>query len=367
MTMYLVFAAIVVAVLVIFGIPAITRQVKIPRVLRWVELEDAELTEAAVHLFADTDAAAQELGFRPLENFTVPGLARGNENRLYLNPEEATSMIATVLAAGKERSRMLEFSTGFEDGVELCTSNAQVSGLFEQPDWHQIRQLPALTDLKRLHQAHRRRVSERLAQGASPRPVPENRLLDEMLRSQARQIEHQVEQGLFRLDEEAGMFVATPWIALRGILNFLNPLADNFTLSRFALGFGLGLALALAAILLAQPLGWPEFLRQVFPNATAGQITFLLYCPGFVLAGLVVGWQFREKGFLWGFLISLPGLILLPAAVSQPIFYSIIAAWSGQTANRFRQARDSGLSSTQAFTGLIVLAVLVVVGYYYST
>jgi len=365
MSSYLIFAAAVVILLVVIGIPAITRLVKIPCALRWQELAEADLSPAAAELFKETDAAALALHFHPVKNFTVPGLAQTNQNRLYFNPEAATVLVATVLAQGGKNSRVLEFNTEFQDGVAAATSNAQVTGLFAKPDWHQVRQFPGLLDLARLQAAHQQRVQERLSQGIGPRQLNEDQLLDQMIQSQIRQMEYQVEKGLLRLDEAQGMYRATYRIALRGIANFLNPLADNFTFRRFALGFGLGVALAAAAVLLAKPLGLEQALRQLFPSSSTSQIKFLLYCPGFVLAGLAMGWQFREKGFLWGFLVSLPALILLPAGVTQPIFYSIVAAQAGQAANRLAESGQSGGGQPRLSTALLILAVLIGAGFYY--
>ena len=367
MSYYLIFAAVALVLLIGIGIPAITRQVKIPRALSWQELGEADLSETAAGMFKEMEGAAGALEFQPVRNFTVPGLARGNQNRLYFSRREATALVVTVLAEGRKSSRLLEFVAEFEDGVELCTSNAPFSGLFEQPDWHQVRNLPRLRDLNSLHEAHQQRVKERLSQGHAVRQLRPEQLLDQMVRSQTRQMEHQVEKGLLRPDAKGDTYVATYRIALRALANFLNPLGGGFSLGRLALGFGAGMALALAAVLLARPLGLEEFLRQLLPSAKSSQITFLLYCPGFVLAGLVAGWQFREKGFLWGFLISLPAVILLPSRVTQPVFYCIVAAQAGLTASRLREARESGSGRTQTNTALIILVILIAVGFYYTS
>lgn len=365
MSYYLIFAAIAVVLLVVIGIPIITRQVKIPRTLRWQELGDAELSEAAKELFAEMDRAAGGLDFQPVGTFTVPGLAQSNQSRLYFNRPSGTVLSAISLAAGRKSQRLMEFDTWFKDGVELCTTDAPASGLFEAPAWHQVRNLPRLHDLNRLHQAHQQRVQERLKQGQAIRKIPPEQLLEQMVQSQTRQMEYQAEKGLLRLDEKRGMYVATYRVALRAMANFFNPLAGDFSAPRLALGLGPALGLALAAVLLARPLGLEEFLRQLLPSAQESQITFLLYCPGFVLGGLVAGWQFREKGFLWGFLVSLPAIFCLPARAAQPIFYAILAAQAGMTASRLRESRDAGPARSPAGTSVIILVALIVLGYYY--
>jgi hypothetical protein len=367
MSYYLVSAAVALVLLIVIGVPVITRQVKIPRSLRWQELGEAELSEAAAEVFKEMDGSAGALEFQPVRDFTVPGLARGNQNRLYFSRGEATALVATILTEGGKSKRLLEFSTEFEAGVELCTSNAPFSGLFEQPDWRQVQHLPRLLDLNRLHQAHQQRLKERLSQGQAVRQLRPEQLLDQMVWNQARQIEHQVEKGLLRPDPKGDTYVATYRIALRAIANFINPLADGFSLGRFALGFGAGLALALAAVLLARPLGLEELLHRLWPSAKSGQIIFLLYCPGFVLAGLVAGWQFREKGFLWGFLISLPAVILLPGRVTQPVFYCIVAAQAGLAAGRLRETGEKGPGRAPTNMAFIILVVLIVLGFYYTS
>ena len=365
MSSYLVLAGAVVVLLIVLGIPAITRQVKIPRALRWQELAEAELSETAAEVFKAMDGAAGALEFQPVQNFTVPGLARGNQNRIYFHRGEATALVATILAEGRKGPRLLEFSTEFEDGVELCTSDAPFTGLFEQPEWHQVKNLPRVRDLDRLHQAHQQRVRERQSQGQAVRPLRPEQLLDRMVGSQVRQMEYQAARGLLRPNAKGDTYTATYRVALRAAANFLNPLRDDFSPGRLVLGLGLCLGLALAAVLLAGPLDLEEFLRQLLPSARSRQITFLLYCPGFVLGGLAAGWQFREKGFLWGFLISLPALILLPARAVQPVFYCILAAQAGLTASRWREARESIAGRTPANTALIILVILIAAGFYY--
>lgn len=367
MSYYIIFAVLVAALLLAFGVPAITRMVKVPRPLRIRTLPPDELSEEASVFFGLMDQKAEELRFHPVFDFTLPGFGVDNENRQYYRPDLATAFTASIHRSGGRTIRALEFTTPFLDGVEVSTTNAPVSMVFDVPPWHVVKRLPGLSDPASLLAAHERQLEERRRQGVQVREYDESALGSEIEKSLARQMSHQVERGLFREDEESDLYVATPWVALRGIANFVNPFADEFTLFRFATGFGLGLILFLGATLLVEPLGLEPIVRDLLGDRPLrqSQIDFILYCPAFILGGLAIGFAFKDKGFLWGFLLSLPAILLLPARVASPIFYSLIAAQSGKVANAIRQSGESGPGRGALSTSLLILVVLIVLGYMY--
>lgn len=364
MIYYLVFGVSVVAVLLAVGIPAVTKLVRIPARVRLRPVNDSELSEKARSYFESVDAEALAIGFQHELDFVLSGHMTPNENRLYYRPSEGTMLVVSLQSSGSRSVRLFELITALSDGTEITTTNAPVSLVFEEPPWQDIKRLPNVSRLESLYNSHKSRVAK---SSVGIRNPEEDRLLEEISESQARLLKHQVEAGLFREDEESGMYVATYKVALRSVANILNPFTEEFTWSRFAVGVGASLGLYLGALSIAREAGLSDFLRDLLPGAAEGQVVFVVFAPCFVLAGLVAGFAFTRKGFLWGFLVSLPAILFalgFQPDLSHPIFYSLISAQSGRTANVLGAARKES-SRQAASTTLLVLFFLLVVGYYY--
>jgi hypothetical protein len=96
-------------------------------------------------------------------------------------------------------------------------------------------------------------------------------------------------------------------------------------------------------------------------------MAFLLYAPGFVLAGLAMGFQFPGKGFMWGFIVSLPAILLIPEIVAFPLWFSIVSGQSGLLANSMLEARlpDAGAKS-RLIRNFFILAMLLFAGYWFT-
>lgn len=358
---YAIYALVFLAVLLVFGVPAILRKVTLPADFSWAEIQEPMLTPTSQKLFKKTDAIAMQLFFQPVKIFTIPKLPQQNENKLYYSADAATGFLVSAINSQQRVIPVLEFATRFEDGTELDTTNAPVTVLFSEPPWRSVARFPGLTDLGKLHDAHKLRVEEKKAQGIAPHYTKPEDMMEEIRQSQVRQMDYQVEQGILRKDEQANVYRATPKIALRGVVAFINPFADDFTLKKFLIGAALGVALTVAWVFLVDYLSLENQLKGFFPAYSPAQITFLAFCPGFVLAGMALGWQFPQKGFLWGFIISIPGIFLLPAAATNPLVFSLVAAMSGYTANKLHGPEPINQKFARLFGALVVLTLLIVV------
>jgi len=362
MIYYLVFGVSVVAVLLAVGIPAVTRLVKIPGRVRLRPVDENEISEDTLSYFKTTDSAVSEPGFQHVVDFIFPGHAAKNENRLYYRPSDGTTLVISVQRSGARSERLFEFVTSFEDGTEVTTTNAPVSLVFEEPPWQEIKRMPGSTRIERVFDFHKKRVEKKQASVHYP---DEDRLLEEISQSQEKLFRYQVETGLFREDEETGMYVATSKVALRTVANILNPFTEEFTPPRFAAGFGGALALFSGAVFLLQKMGVQQAMSDAYG---AEQGTYLSFSPAFVLAGLVAGLAFTRKGFMWGFLISLPSILLallFQPTLSHPIFYSLISAQSGKVANVITASSRQESARPATSTALLVLFALLVLGFYY--
>jgi len=357
---YIIYIVIFVAILLIFGIPRILSKVTLPGDFSWAEIDELRLTKPAQALFQKVDQLAMQLFYQPVKIFTIPGLPQLNENKLYYNENEATGLLVTAMQSQQRVVAVLEFATRFEDGTELDTGNAPVSGLFAEPPWRTVQRFPGVTDLNKLHEAHRRRVEEMKSRGIAPRFARAENLMEEIRQSQVRQMDYQVEKGILRKDEQANLYRATPKIAFKGVSKFINPFADDFTVKKFAVGVVAGLALPL---LWGFAVGYFDVMALIgnfFVGSSSRQIEFLALAPGFVLAGLVMGWQFPQKGFLWGFIISIPGIFLLPVSAKDPLVYSLVAAMAGYSANKLHGPEPWNQKIARLVGALVFLGFLIV-------
>jgi len=357
---YIICIVIFVAILLIFGIPRILSRVSLPGDFAWTELDELRLSPGAQSLFKKADQIASQLFFMPVKIFTVPGMPQKNEHKLYYNDAEAAGLLVTVMHTPQRVVAVLEFATRFEDGTELDTGNAPVSGLFVEPPWKDVARFPGQADLNKLYGSHRARVEQKKATGIAPRYARPESLMDEIRQAQVRQMDYQVEKGILKKDEKANVYRATPKIAFKGVSKFINPFADDFTLKKFLVGAALGLALTCLWVFLVDYLGLEAKIREIFPAYSASQITFLAFCPGFILAGLALGWQFPQKGFLWGFIISIPGIFLLPASAADPLVYSLLSAMAGYSANKLHGPEPMSQKLARLVGALVFLGILII-------
>lgn len=142
----------------------------------------------------------------------------------------------------------------------------------------------------------------------------------------------------------SGLYRATPKIAFRGVKAFVNPFADDFSLARFLLGVGGALVLAGAWPALAENFELENLLRSSLGFLPDKFFQPALFGPGFILSGLFIGWQFPQKGFLRGFLSSLPALFLMPEKIPHPLYFSLLSAFAGSIANRLNRSVKEWIS-----------------------
>lgn len=138
----------------------------------------------------------ESLGFESVAHLFSGSLATNTRVVLTLYVNRREREIATVghmLAEVPPLTRMLhtytEFSTEFDDGHEVNTSNANQPTVFAAATEKQIFRLPHLTSLQHLYEVHRALTAQRL--GANKRlPLPGrevDELIDGMKRDLARE------------------------------------------------------------------------------------------------------------------------------------------------------------------------------------
>ena len=286
------------------GVPLILASVRIHRDLQLAVVDDADLTPPQREHYQRLDLAAGALGYRPCLNFRALNLAGPSLTRAYLSEAEPAVLGAHCMAASAGGGHNYEeWYTRHEEGTTLTTRNCEISTLFERMPHQVIQESVGMRDLAALRERHRAGERELLAR--HPRHPDRRKLLEETVDFHRRWCDHQVAQGrLVPLPD--GALRPSLSTALRGVGNYFNPLADNFTLPRFALALLGGLGLPLLACWAAdpaaplRPAGFPRL--PLDPRLTLGL--------GWALGGATVGAVFTSKEFVWGALLGWAALRL---------------------------------------------------------
>lgn len=299
--------AVVVSAIALVAVPAIVRGSLLPRELELETVQDAALTDAQRRYFQRLDARLATIGYAPIANFVATNLQGANLTRVFRSDYDPAVLGASSMRGvnfvdeTKQASENYgEWVTKYEDGTSLNTLNASVSDVFDRMP-HQVRQrYPGVADLTRLKALHDR-AAEGLRQ-RQPRFAHGRDVVAEWKDHHRRWCQFQETRGLLRQDTTADGYRVTQRTAWRGVLNFLNPLADNFSVPRLLLGLIGGAALPSAWLWLSSD---PAFLARL--RETVGRVPgleFALALVAFALAGAIVGWLFEGKSFVWGLLLG---------------------------------------------------------------
>ena len=324
-----------IAIMLVIGLPLIRSNTRLPRVLQFATLQPTSLTPAQAEFFRGYDEKLGAMGYYPGPIYTVPNLSGRNLSRVYFNSSEATyANVATLTSAKGQRGlSYLEFITRYQDGSSLTTKNADISTVFPAMPGRLSQNCPGVADVAELRRRHDARRAGLTA--SSEVFVSEKDFFTRFQDAHQKWGDYQVQRGILRSDPAAGLYRGTLALGLRGVRNFLNPFADNFTFPRFAIGLLFGLGLPVAAIL--NP---GNFARVVqWQGATPDQTHQLVLLVAYLLGGAVVGYLFTGKSFIWGFLLGYVSWLVFPRQtnVGYVLVMSIVAHQVAKW--RFRRER----------------------------
>ncbi len=325
---------VIVGLFFVVGLPLITRRVWMPVQLEIEDVAESELTDGQRLYFDDIDRSLGPLGLGSARTYRVANLQGFNLVRSYLSevdPEMVHAMLLRAEASFNQTPtalNYLEVMTRYADGTGASTRNGDVSSVFAEPPHLDIAVRRTVHSPADLVAAHRQRTSTYKIR--EPLFAKAEDLVPLLQEHHERWSRFQVEHGALRTDPEAGLLHPTVKTGLRGISNFLNPFADNFTVARMIGALLLGLAIPVAGTF-------------AFANPTSPAITWLAgHVPidpiilswgalgaVFALLGLVTGLLFGSKSFLWTFILAwIPLRLLGPALV--PAF--VLSLWAGGVA-----------------------------------
>jgi hypothetical protein len=330
-----VFAVVVLAFFAI-GLPLITGRIAIPRRIEFEVLADHQLTPDQTDYFARLDAKLLEMGYRPVglrQTLNMQGRAL---IRIYMSDGDPAIVMMNLLTSevsggGEHPMNYLEIVTRYGDGTVLSTRNAEISDVLDRPPDHLVLEMQGCREPSRLKKAHDAKASELLVR--DPRYLRAEDFERVFNEFHEKWCLHQLEHGLLvEKDGEPEQLRPTIKTGLRGIANFLNPLADNFTVPRFLAACVVGIVVPVMTVLwldgpgrvvLARIASLTGFSQQ---TAMTALLTVLL-----TAAGVLIGWLFVGKAFVWAFLVT---YIVLRLMGPQSIWAALaLSLWVGAVAN----------------------------------
>jgi hypothetical protein len=329
------FGAVVLAFFVI-GLPLITGRVSVPRRIVFERVADHELTEGQIRYFADLDPKLLEMGYRPVgDRRTVNMQGRALVRTYMCDADPAVIMVnlltSAVEGAGEHPMNYLEIITRYADGTILSTRNAEVSDVLSTVPMHIIQERKGVADPAKLKLAHDATARDLLVHGPLfSRSDDFERAFDEF---HERWCHHQIDRGLLvPRSDDPQQLRPTVKAGLMGIANYVNPLADNFTLPRFLLAVALGMVVPVAAISWLSSPG-SNLITRVAATTGFSPAVCMTGCVALVLTavGALVGVLFVGKAFIWSFLLTYVVVRLIGPA--GPWTAVALSLWTGSVAN----------------------------------
>lgn len=337
---------IVVAAFFVVGLPLITRRVSVPARVEFEEVPDHDLTPGQTAYFSTLDAQLFDLGYRPTVNRRPTNMQGRALIRTYYSEVDPAIVMMNLMTSEVEGSveqtmNYLEIVTRYGDGTILSTRNAEISEVLEPLPEQTIVERKGLREPAALKMAHDRAAEYLLTHGPTfSRPEDFEPVFHEF---HERWCRHQVDRGLLvPCDDEPDRLRPTVKTGLRGIANFLNPLADNFTIPRFLTAMIFGLVVPVLTILWLTGPGTFAIMRMASATGFAPTIC-VTACIAVMLTivGFVIGLIFTTKGFIWSFLLTYVILRLVgPTGIGATFLLSL---WTGVVADwaaRRRQGRQ---------------------------
>lgn len=330
------FFGIAVVAFFVVGLPLITSRVSVPTRVDFEEVSGNELTPEQSRCFAALDPKMLELGYRPTTNRRPTNMQGRALIRTYFSDVDPAIVMMNLMTSGIEGSveqpmNYLEIVTRYGDGAILSTRNAEISEVLEPVPGHIIQERRGIREPAPLKAVHDQMAGELLAHGPTfSRPLDFEPVFHEF---HERWCQHQINRGLLvPAANDRERLRPTIKAGLRGIANYLNPLADNFTLPRFLIAIVFGLVVPVLTILWLTGPG--VFVISRVAAATGFEpTTCVIACLAVMLAvvGVVVGLLFATKAFIWCFLLTYVLLRLVgPTGIGVTFGLSL---WTGMVAD----------------------------------
>lgn len=336
--------AIAVAGFFVVGLPLITRKVSLPVRVVFEEVADTELTPAQSQYFATLDGKMHDLGYRPTTNRRPTNMQGRALIRTYLSQVDPAIVMMNLMTtelegSGDQPMNYLEVMTRYGDGTILATRNAEISEVLEPLPEQIIQEGRGISEPAALKTLHDRKAGEMLVHG--PIFSRDEDFEPAFHEFHERWCRYQVERGLLvHSDDDPERLRPTVKAGLRGIANYLNPLADNFTIVRFITALVFGLVVPALTVLWLTGPGSFVIARLAAATGFAPTICVIgVLAVVLTIVGAVVGLLFVTKAFIWCFLLTyvllrLVGPTGLGATFGLSLWTGLVADWAGRRQQR---------------------------------
>ena len=125
--------------------------------------------------------------------------------------EKDIAVVTHILSETPPATRLLvtftEFSTEFEDGHEMNTSNSNQAALYVPVPEREVFKLPHVTNPRNLYYAHQALISRR--HGVNKRLAPQGKEVDELMNAMKRDLAREASFGRVALDKSGEWFRPT--------------------------------------------------------------------------------------------------------------------------------------------------------------
>lgn len=328
-----VYRLLTVAAIVALGVPAIRRAVWLPRDLHFEDVPQEQLSPAQAGFLNSYDQQVVGLGYLPFKTYRVTNMLGYNLIRVYLSSTDPAKCVV-VMGASKNKdlfTSYTEIATKYADGTHLVINNNGTTGVLDDMPGMIIRRYKGITDVAELKRQHDLEA-DKLRQRGIIFYTADN-YFDDFRQFHLKYCEYQTSKKLLRWDSKSGVYRATTWTALRGVRNFLNPLADDFSPLRFLAGIVLGSGLPVLAAAERTPISlWLQAHGGQNSTLAAALVPVVVYG----VAGICIGLLFSRRTFVWGVLLGiLPTRLLFGfSETGYSLWMAAIADVAGRINNR---------------------------------
>jgi hypothetical protein len=331
------------AMALLVGVPRITSRPGLPRQLAFAKVPDSALSEPQRTHLSALDEVARRLQYEPVFNIRVTNMTGANLSRFYTNTADPALMLTSLLSTAPSArtpgrsADYVEFITRYTDGTSLTTINSTTTPLFDPPPGKTVQRRPGM-DVVRLKETHDKAAR---AIAREPRWVRGDEILDRWQESQKQWYEHQVARGLLQYDARSDRYAPSRQTALRGIVDYLNPVARSAPPQRIAAGaLGSAALLGLATFLAVSPsLPGLRTAAQGLHVSEIGLVTAAMWLL-FTLAGVIVGLTFGHRHFIWALLLgAIPVAVLAGSTATQPLLAVVWLAFVAEKVARWQNQR----------------------------
>lgn len=294
---------------VLLGVPAIKRGVRQPASCELEEIGEETLAPSQQRWFLQLDERMASIGFQPIATFRVSNSDSRNLNRAYASPADPALALATAIADPRDKvvqnASYVEFTTDFRDGSNVTSRGIRGSKLLPPPPHVETHDHPRAKDpvaLKRRHDAHCE--PHRVREAVFHRPDEFNAVFR---RGWQRRMQHQIALRLLTAARD-GYHRATTRLAIKAVLDFLNPFGGSFGLESLLAATAVGLILPMAAVFgLSHPaVGITAALAS---GLGVGMDTaqLLSLAPVLLLSGAALARVLEGNAVVWGLLLPYAG------------------------------------------------------------